>query len=261
MMTAVLIFSCPLVRAAIEVSVQKTLGIALVTISTMVSAAAAYGQRGLGAGVSFGHFGAPPISNPRPGTTITFRTPGQRGFGHGFSPGSFFWGYPFFPDYSDYQPSAPSQPQVIVLQTPPSSSELRESPAPVPAPLLIELQGDRYVRYSNASQTVALGERPAPADSLESTAPRTKSGKAAADQSQGIPAVVLAFRDGHREEVGSYAIIGKTMYVASDYWTTGTWQKQVLLVDLDLPQTSRLNDARGVRFVLPSAPNEVVTRP
>lgn len=240
---------------------QKTFGIALVAITTMVSAVAAYGQRGMGAGVSFGHFGAPPISNPRPGTTITFRTTGQRRFGHGFFPGSFFWGYPFLPDYSDYQPSGPSQPQVIVLQTPPSSSELREPPAPVAAPLLIELQGDRYVRYSNASQTVALGERPAPADSLESTAPIAKSRKAAADQGRGIPAVVLAFRDGHREQVSNYAIIGKTMYVASDYWTTGTWQKQVQLADLDLLQTSKLNDDRGVRFVLPSAPNEVVTRP
>jgi hypothetical protein len=51
------------------------------------------------------------------------------------------------------------------------------------------------------------------------------------------------------------------MYSSADYWSSGSWNKKIQLADLDVPGTLRLNQERGVKFVLPSAANEVITRP
>jgi len=37
-----------------------------------------------------------------------------------------------------------------------------------------------------------------------------------------------------------------------------TWNKTIELVALDLPQTVKANQERGVKFVLPDSPNHVV---
>lgn len=59
----------------------------------------------------------------------------------------------------------------------------------------------------------------------------------------------------------SYSIIGTTLYTKADYLTTGAWTRKVLLADLDLPATIKQNQDRGLKFDLPSGPNEVVLRP
>jgi hypothetical protein len=71
---------------------------------------------------------------------------------------------------------------------------------------------------------------------------------------------VLAFRDGHKEEVGSYTIVDGTMYTKADYWTSGSWTRKIQITDLDLPATLKLNKERGVNFALPAGPYEVVIR-
>jgi len=68
------------------------------------------------------------------------------------------------------------------------------------------------------------------------------------------------FRDGRKEEASSYTIVGRTMYTKANYWTSGSWTKKIRIADLDLPATVRLNQERGVKFVLPAAPYEVVMR-
>jgi hypothetical protein len=145
-------------------------------------------------------------------------------------------------------------------------------------PLLIEWQGDRYVRYT-AAQTGA-NVRGVPLDYAAPAAPpvqasRTMSSsnparftannspstdnaeRASADQ---LPAT-LVFRDGHHQEVTSYTIANRTIYVSGDYWSTGAWQQQIQIADLDIPTTLKLNQDRGVKFALPTAPNQVITRP
>ena len=72
---------------------------------------------------------------------------------------------------------------------------------------------------------------------------------------------MLIFRDGRREEVSSYSIFGGAIYVNSDYWNSGAWTRKIQIEDLDLLKTLKLNQERGVRFSLPTGPNEVVTRP
>jgi hypothetical protein len=75
-----------------------------------------------------------------------------------------------------------------------------------------------------------------------------------------VPPAALAFRDGHKEEVGSYSIIGGTLYTKADYWTSGSWTRKIQITDLDLPATLKLNQERGVNFALPAGPYEVVIR-
>ncbi len=75
------------------------------------------------------------------------------------------------------------------------------------------------------------------------------------------PPATFIFRDGHHEESSDYSIISGVIYARGDYWTSGSWSKQIPLSQLDLPATLKANQERGVDFRLPSAPNEVVTRP
>ncbi len=75
-----------------------------------------------------------------------------------------------------------------------------------------------------------------------------------------MPAV-LVFRDGHREEVSEYTIADGALYTRTDYYTAGSWNRQIELSALNLPDTVKSNQSRGVRFQLPSSPNEVIVRP
>jgi hypothetical protein len=76
-----------------------------------------------------------------------------------------------------------------------------------------------------------------------------------------LPPAVLVFRDGHKEEVRDYTIVDGILYARGDYYTDGYWNKKVQLTTLNLPETLKSNEERGLHFVLPNAPNEVVTRP
>jgi hypothetical protein len=56
----------------------------------------------------------------------------------------------------------------------------------------------------------------------------------------------LVFKDGHKLEVGNYAIIGQTLFDM-----TPGHARKVPLSDLDLEATRRTNDEHGVAFALP----------
>ena len=83
----------------------------------------------------------------------------------------------------------------------------------------------------------------------------------AAEPPRELPPTVLVFRDGHEEEVKSYTIIDKTLYTSANYWTTGSWTREIEIANLDVPATLKLNQERGSKFSLPSGPQEVVIRP
>jgi len=57
---------------------------------------------------------------------------------------------------------------------------------------------------------------------------------------------VLVFKDGHKSDVLNYAIVGDTLFDFGAGRTT-----KILLADLDLPATRRINDDRGVDFQVP----------
>jgi hypothetical protein len=59
------------------------------------------------------------------------------------------------------------------------------------------------------------------------------------------PKTVLIFRDGHKEEVQNYAIVGENLI---DF---GETRRKVALTALDVPATVKANDERGIDFTLP----------
>jgi hypothetical protein len=65
---------------------------------------------------------------------------------------------------------------------------------------------------------------------------------------EAAPATVLVFRDEHKQEVKNYAIVGQMLWVFDLQHT-----QKIPLSDLDLPATTKANDARGVDFQLPGA--------
>jgi hypothetical protein len=176
-------------------------------------------------------------------------------------PAPFYWGAPFWSD-AYLPPSAPTS-SVIVVQPPSApaqhpSSQTEEQKTS--APLLIEWQGDRYVRRTSTAETSTRATQPdyvadaiAPAMNKHTAIPPSPRSEP--------PPTAFIFRDGHREESSDYSIISGVIYARGDYWTSGQWSKQIPVAKLDLPATLRANQERGVAFRLPAAPNEVITRP
>jgi hypothetical protein len=118
------------------------------------------------------------------------------------------WDYPF----DGYDPSAyqqPTQPLVVVVD--PKSGD--------------DPYGDHSFNESHSAPRQAQAP-PAPAPEQDPT--------------------VLVFRDGHRQEIRNYAIVGQMLW---DFGAKGT--HKIPLSDLDLDTTRNLNDERGVEFVLP----------
>ena len=183
----------------------------------------------------------------------------RHGFSHSHQRGRFGGVYyPAFVDPSDWDDAsaseyAPAQPQVVVVQ-PPASPAATEPPLPPAEPLLIEFEGDHYVQLSGntdsreqvvdaRSPSAPLHNEPIPRDA----APRQTA--------------FLVFRDGHREEVSSYTISAGALYAYADYYSSGTWNRKIDLSSLNLPETIRANQQRGIQFQLPLAPNEVIVGP
>ena len=255
----------------------------------------AVGQRGAGGGhAAAGHgtatshsssrAGNPSFKNPgfsnlgfgnlglgRNGRTSAFRRSSQYPYAYGSLPFPFF-GDSFDPDdiYSTGYPVA-SQPPPYLLQalsqmTGPAVNNIGQamsSPSinepSSSQPLMIELQNGHYVRVNN---TVANGDALAldPPLSRARSIPSVASTNSA-PQTQPLPPAVLVFRDGHREEVRDYTIADGILYARGDYYTDGYWNKKINLIALNVPETMQANATRNVKFVLPSSPNEVITRP
>jgi len=185
------------------------------------------------------------------------RPPARTGFPHSQHSGNFGRGYYpvvyFDPlDWDSTYPSdysVPAQPSVIVLQ-PWAAPVVPEPPSPPAHPLLLELQGDRYVEID--------GENPAGTQLIEPQPPRAPRSPPLAAS---LPDALLIFRDGHREQVSGYAITGGFLYATANYYTEGTWNRKIELSSLNLPDTVSANQSRGINFHLPSAANEVILGP
>jgi hypothetical protein len=76
-----------------------------------------------------------------------------------------------------------------------------------------------------------------------------ESAKAAPEKpAQPQRSTMLVFHDKHLEEVQNYAVVGQTLWTFSEQRA-----RKVPLTDLDVAATTKLNDERGVEFVLPAA--------
>jgi hypothetical protein len=173
-----------------------------------------------------------------------------RGYGSGyagaraFSPLLYSGGY--YDSLLDAGYPVASQPPLIILQSAPSAERGREVSASPKDPLLIEWQGDRYVRLS--------GDENAGIETID------RSAYIAKQKAAPTPAL-LVFRDGHQEEVAGYTIAAGAIYVDRNDATNGFTTRRIDLSLLDLPRTFDSNQARGVPFQLPTAANVVIVAP
>lgn len=236
------------------------------------------------------HFAAPghPAFNPAQGNLVRGNVAGGN-FAprHGGSPVSRFprtgpFGTQFFPLLSDWlnqddlyaagYPIASQLPFVVQGGSAGAADFDDRQPQSPHESLLIELQGDRYVRVNNSpaeNGVQQLASNP-DRDALPLT-PRKNSTRgsaashapsvASASPAVPLPAVILVLRDGTRQEVRDYTIADGVLYARSDFYTDGYWNKRIELAKLNLAETLSTNNTRGVKFVLPTAPNEVITRP
>jgi len=125
---------------------------------------------------------------------------------------------------------------------------------------VLELQGDHWVRITNHGLSQIMEEPSETAsESKESVAVPRQTQKA--ESSSELPPAVLVFRDGHEEEIRKYAIVGSTIYISKNYWSSGSWTQKVPVAELNVPATLKVNTERGANFTLPSGPDEVMMRP
>jgi hypothetical protein len=193
---------------------------------------------------------AAPHVGPRPSHAPAIKISGaaveRRGFrrpfrNNGFA-GGYGWPY-FYDDYAEsYEPEAAPMPQPAAAAAP-----VQVKAEPVPDPVLLELRGNQWVKVE--SFTSAPAAAPVNVFTQQQVAVH-----------QSAPAV-LVYRDGHSEELSSYSIIGPLIYTKDDYWSSGNWTRKIQIADLDLPATLKQNQDRGVKFELPSGPDEVMIRP
>jgi len=176
--------------------------------------------------------------------------------------GYFLGDNPYLYDYPSDQPAPESARQFIVTQ-PPLVTDT--PPQPKPSPLLIELEGDRYVRYGGAarpSETDATYPGPVREPKAASDAARSSARRMDAISPSPLAPTVLIYRDGHREQIPDYAIVGRILYAHSaNNAQPGYGMRSIEVSALDIPATVAANRENGVNFVLPAGPNEVVTRP
>ena len=219
--------------------------------------------RGTGAGAGAG-FGISAGTGSRAAGHIGMN--GTAHFRQGHTSGrSLLLPYPYF--YSDLDGSYESQeaqPQVIVI--PAAAPATPPAPVPPRESLLIEWQGDRFVRTTMSAKDSGAAQI-APDYSEKSVLPQAPTGRlvpgrqVAAQPPRELPPAVLVFHDGRKEEVSEYTIMSGIIYSKADYWTTGSWTRRIQIADLDVPATMKANRESGVKFALPSSANEVIIRP
>jgi hypothetical protein len=140
-------------------------------------------------------------------------------------------------------------PQVVFVEP----ASVRDFPRKAkPGPLLIEWRGDRYVRFGGeASEQSGTAARP---DYAEPAIANTSAKSTNAE----LPPAVVVYRDGRQEEIVDYTIADGIIYLHGNDWQSGYWTKRIPLSVLDPLATIRANRQRGVKFMLPSAPNVVI---
>ena len=142
---------------------------------------------------------------------------------------SYGWygGFGYDYDYSDYGPdydgpdgyAGAQPPDAYIYMTPQSSAATYASPGEAQK---IQQQVDKLRAQQQGQQT--------------SQAPESNNG------------TVLVYRDGYKETINNYAIVGNNVWVLNQ-----SSAKKVPLSELDLTATKRDNEERGGDFVIPNA--------
>ena len=181
----------------------------------------------------------PSVTSIRPGRNLITFSPGTPNFRHHhrqvipiFVPVYSGYGYPYS-YYPDYDPMVPSyaQPQTVMATAP-----LEEPQAP--AQTVFENRPGYKAPAAAPAETAATPAQPQAAP----VAPE--------------PPTILVFKDGHKIEIGNYAIVGETLYnMSGSTGVPGRRAFKIALADLDLDATIKANEERGLEFHLPVKKN------
>lgn len=158
--------------------------------------------------------------------------------GHNKPGGGSFYGGGYVYSYPVYVP-VPVEPEPVEEQPEPPAltvfenrREVRLAPNPTP------------VGGQDDSRHEALREPREEITSPNATGGHHQMSPVSDEQ---IP-MVIVFKDGHEQEIHNYAIVGDTLY------DLGTFvAHKIKLADLDLKQTIKKNEDRGVEFNLPAS--------
>lgn len=207
---------------------------------------------------SFGFGGS---NNPTPGVAASVTSLGPNGFGFGRGPiafGDCCFNVGFnvgrnprlFPERHHHRehnffPIGISMPAYIPYAVPyiqDSYSDDEPLDADYNRERVVRVILDRGPESRDLLSRRDLNRPPAP----KAAAPVDEAAPAEPVASQ--PSTVLIFKDGHKADVGNYAIVGDTLFDLADGRT-----RKILLADLDLPATRKANDDRGVDFQVPAS--------
>jgi hypothetical protein len=181
--------------------------------------------------------------------------------GSGFGPNYYpYYDSGYYPYDSDYYPDYDYQDEASEAPPPPfraqAAAPTPAKPAKPPESLVMELRGDHWVRLTSYGPMAVAGESGEP----QPGSAKAKGASARAQEPKELPPAVLVFRDGHQEQVAKYTIVGTTISIKADYWSTGSWTRKIPVADLNLAATLQANQERGAKFSLPSRPSEVIVR-
>jgi hypothetical protein len=256
---------------------RRIIFLSLALLAATLSISPAHAQRNAGAGAGSGSL---PAGRPagHPGQVNgAHRGPvaarlvrvhrGQRAFaGSAYGPNYYpYYDSAFGESYAD---AAPTQ-IILEASAPAAASAPQTYPARPPEALVMELRGDHWVRLTSYGAqeppASAANMQPAPLNNTAATAQAPPAAyvvdAARTSPPVELPPAILVFRDGHTEQAANYTIVGKTLTIKTDYWTTGAWTRIILLAEMDLAATLKLNRDRGTKFTLPSRSGEVMMRP
>jgi hypothetical protein len=220
------------------------LGVACCALSAVAQNRSAVAQSRVAIGVapsSRAPVHAPFEAGARHSTVIVGGEP-FRHHPRGFLP--YYYGLPYWGYYEPYDVEYPPKEE----PAPQPAAPVAAKPEPLPDPVLLELEGNRWVRVTSFGES-------------QQAAGGVAAGREREAKVEPLPPAVLVYRDGHSEQVSSYLIVGRALYTKADYWATGSWTRTIQIADLDIPATLERNHQRGLQFELPSSPDEIVIRP
>ena len=212
---------------------------------------------------SFGFGGRPGFNGPPPSVTSLGPqglTPAHSGMHQpphspGFRPGSGHHhqvnAYPYYvPYYVPYYPAMEPYDGPVADQ---SLADTPDDPDQYQGgPTIFDRRGPgtrAQNDYQAENRKSAVSRPPAPTPPAQEE-PATVAMKTPEPAIALQPATILIFKDGHRQEVGNYAIVGSYLYDL-----TPGHRMKVTLSDLDLDATQKANDDQGIDFKLPELPN------
>ncbi len=147
--------------------------------------------------------------------------------------------YPYAYDYGDYGPYAwdygdDSPYTGYIGGTFDSNSPYAGNPYP-----------QQYAPQQYAPPPPIYYSQPPANTAPEAESQRQPSRRSATAEDQFAEPTVLVFRDGHRQEIANYAIMGSTLFVLSGL------RARIPIAELDVPATVRVNADNGIDFNVP----------